>query len=189
VGWCGSPLAAIREFGASILGGLGLEDSLPFARESDAPLLRLIDDPDPTVVAAALSALDTLQCDDTEAICRPAAHQDRAVRIAVARCLGNHCGEAAVRTLLELIVDPDPEVRGLATSALGSLLDEDSEEIRRALVARLDDAHTGTREEAIFALALRGDARVDEALAAALSDPESGEIVRMAALHGRGRRN
>jgi HEAT repeat protein len=189
VAWCASPVAPIRELGASVLGELGLDEYLPFARESHAPLLALIDDPDSTVIATALWALDSLEGGDTEAICRRAAHPDREVRIAVARCLGDHCGETAVRTLLALIIDPEPEVRCLATSALGSLRDEDTEEIRRALVARLSDEHGVTREEAIYALAIRGDARVDFALASALSDPNAGELIRMAALHGRGRQN
>jgi len=98
--------------------------------------------------------------------------------------------ERAVRAVVGAAraTDPDVEVRRQATSGLGGFDREDSEELRLALVARLDDTDTETREEAIFALAQLGDDRVDAALRVALDEPETSELIEMAAMAAENRR-
>ena len=180
--WCRSPSAPLRGLGVAVLGELGLDDGLPFTRESEPVLLSLLQDAEATVVAAAALALGTLGADDTATLCRTADHTVVAVRAAVARSLCDLAGPGVIPTLIALSRDPDVEVRRQATSGLGGFDREDSEELRLALVARLDDTDTETREEAIFALAQLGDDRVDAALRVALDEPETSELIEMAAM-------
>jgi hypothetical protein len=154
---------------------------LPFARESEPVLLPLLQDADATVVARAL-ALGTLGADDTATLCRAASHAAAIVRAAVARSLCDLAGPGVIPTLITLTRDPDADVRQQATSGLGGFDREDTEELRLALVERLQDTDTETREEAIFALAQLGDDRVDAALRVALEEPETSELIEMAAM-------
>jgi len=180
--WCRSPGAPLRGLGVAVLGELGLDGSFPFARESEPVLLPLLQDADATVVAAAALALGTLGADDTATLCRAASHPAASVRAAVARSLCDLAGPGVIPTLITLTRDADAEVRQQATSGLGGFDREDTEELRLALVERLDDTDTETREEAIFALAQLGDDRVDAALRVALEEPETSELIEMAAM-------
>ena len=85
-------------------------------------------------------------------------------------------------TLIALTRDTEAAVRQLATSGLGGFDREDTEDVRLALVERLEDTDAETREEAIFALAQLGDDRVAAALRAALEEPETSELIEMAAM-------
>ena len=67
------------------------------------------------------------------------------------------------------MVDEDNDVRDWATFGIGQLLDDDSFEIRSALVQRLDDFDIDTRWEAIVGLARRHDRRAVEPLRQALA--------------------
>ncbi len=180
--WCASPEPVLRTVGADVLGELGWEVDHPFAKESEPVLLRLLQDHDRNVVAAAALALGTLGADDTAALCRISGHPANEVRIALARSLCDLCGPLVIPTLVALSSDDDVEVRRLATSGLGGFDREDTETLRLALVARLDDDDAETREEAIFALAQLGDDRVDGALRTAREEPETSELVEMAAM-------
>ena len=93
-----------------------------------------------------------------------------------------------IPTLISLTRDAEADVRQLATSGLGGFDREDTEELRLALVERLDDPDAETREEAIFALAQLGDDRVDAALRAALEEPDTSELIEMAAMAVENRR-
>jgi HEAT repeat protein len=180
--WCRSPSPPLRGLGVAVLGELGLEASLPFARESERVLLPLLQDPDASVVAATALALGTLGADDTATLCAAASHPTCAVRAAVARSLCDLAGPGVIATLIALTRDPSAEVRQLATSGLGGFDREDTEDVRLALVDRLADVDADTREEAIFALAQLGDERVDAALRAAREEPETSELIEMAAM-------
>ncbi len=180
--WCRSPQAPLRELGANVLGELGYEAEFPFARESEPFLLRLLDDPDPPVVAAAARALGPLAADDTATLCRVASHPAQEVRVALARSLCDLTGPGVIPTLIALTRDTDVDVRRLATSGLSGFDREDTEDLRLALVERLDDADTETREEAIFVLAQLGDDRVDAALQAAREEPDTSDLIEMAAM-------
>jgi HEAT repeat protein len=181
--WCRAPDAALRTLGVDVLAELGLEADCPFAKESEPVLLTLLDDPDATVVAGAARALGILGADDTASLCRIAAHPNAEVRVALARSLCELCGPGVMPTLLALSRDAEVEVRRLAASGLTGLDREDTEEIRLALVERLRDDDAETREEAIFGLAMLDDDRVDEALRAAKEEPDTSELIEMAAMH------
>jgi HEAT repeat protein len=180
--WCASAEPALRTVGADVLAHLGWEIDHPFARESEPILLPLLRDRDAGVVAAAAIALGALGAEDTAALCRIAGHPSSDVRIALARSLCELCGPAVVPTLIALTADPDVEVRRLATSGLHGFDREDTEAVRLALVARLRDEDVHTRDEAIFALVQLGDSRAEDALRAAREEPETSELVEMAAM-------
>ena len=90
------------------------------------------------------------------------AHEDPDVREAVAFALGGREGEDVMAALIELSGDASSGVRDWATFALGTLAREDSDELRDALAARLDDPDSETRLEAVHGLAVRGDHRADD---------------------------
>jgi hypothetical protein len=106
-----------------------------------------------------------------------ARHPDPDVRLAAARSLPATMLVSVelqgVRALIELTGDTDDDVRNWATFGLGRQIDADNPEIRTALWARVDDAHTETREEAIAGLARRREPR---ALPLVLGLLESGEV-------------
>jgi HEAT repeat protein len=90
---------------------------------------------------------------------------------------------------MRLTRDPEAIVRRNATSGLGSRgHDGDTEPLRRALVERLADPDADTREEAIFVLAQLGDERVGPALREARTEPDTSELIEMAAMAFEGRR-
>ena len=186
--WCRSPSPPLRHLGVAVLGELGLDASFPFARESESVLLPLLADSEATVAAEAALALGTLGADDTATLCRAAIHPVADVRAAVARSLCDLAGPGVIPTLIALTRDPEAGVRRLAASGLGGFDREDTEDVRRALVERLDDTDAETREEAIFALAQLGDDRVDAALRVALEEPETSELIDMAAMAMESRR-
>jgi hypothetical protein len=187
--WCASSSIGQRRLGAEVLGELGFEHDFPFAREAEPVLLRLLVDAEPTVVAEALLALGTLGADNTIAICRLVAHPLVEVRAALARCLCDLSGPRVIPTLITLTRDRDAGVRRTATSGLCGLDREDTPALREALVERLGDADTETREEAIFALAQLNDDRADDALRAACEEPETSELIEMARLRVECRRD
>ena len=89
-------------------------------------------------------------------------HGDARVREAAAIALAGRAGAPAVDALIRLSRDEHSDVRDWATFALGMLASEDTEDLREALVARLDDPDAETRLEAVHGLALRGDPRAVE---------------------------
>jgi hypothetical protein len=179
--WCRAPEAGLRLLGASVLGDLGIEQMWPFAAECDPVLMPLLSDDDPDVVAAAIASIEKLDIGDNLEIARRAAHPARQVRLAVAGCLAAFSDPETSEALIALSRDPDVEVLRAADNGLGRQVHPDSEAIRMALVERLCDADRVTVEEALWGLAVRGDARGDAVLRAALEAPDATETVHMAA--------
>lgn len=162
--------------GADVLGQLGTPE-FPFKKESLPVLLNLAEsaisssdkEGDESALQSVVFALGRME--DAAArrkILEFAHHRSADVRFAVAYGLLGIDEDAEIKALIELSGDADEDVRNWATFALGSLIDRDTEEIREALVRRLneDDGETGAeiRGEALVGLAVRKDERVVEPL-------------------------
>ncbi|HZG94253.1 MAG TPA: HEAT repeat domain-containing protein [Mycobacteriales bacterium] len=106
-------------------------------------------------------------------------HEDADVRFKVASGLPHNFGEdgpddEVVAALIRLSGDEDEDVRDWATFGLGSGIDSvDTDELRAALWARVDDEHAESRNEALAGLAYRHDPRVAPLL---LRELESGDV-------------
>lgn len=78
-------------------------------------------------------------------------------------------------SLLSLMCDPDPGVRDWATFALAAR-DDDSEEIRKALLERASDPDFDARSEAVWGLARRRDRRALPLLLTAFEQDDLGTL-------------
>ena len=186
--WIESPLLGPRRLGTYVLADLGYERDYPFGDLSEPLLLARLHDRDALVVATAVSALGQHQRGPTQAICDLARHEAKEVRMAVARTLADREDGVVTSTLIALCADPEVDVRRLSANALASETREDTAEVRLALVRCLADDDRETRDEAILGLAMLDDPRADEAMRAALAQPDASEILHRAAFHSAERR-
>ena len=140
--------------------------------------------PDDAQVLAAIGyALGHLEDDRAVPhLIRLADHVSEEVRLAAASSLPSAMGwqldrpyPEAVDALLRLSGDADEEVRDWATFGLGTT-GADSDEVRAALAARLDDPDEDTRAEAFMALAKLRDDRVVVPLLAELDRDTVGTL-------------
>jgi HEAT repeat protein len=107
------------------------------------------------------------------------------VAFAIRGAAGDPPSPHAIEALIALSADLDGETRDWATFGLGSQLeDEDTEAIRDALAARLDDPDGDTSGEALLGLAGRRDPRALPVLLARLDDDPGNLIVEAAAALG-----
>jgi HEAT repeat protein len=173
-----------------VLAQIGYSASRPFLAETLPVLIDASDDGDADVVAAAVSALGLLWDPRAlPAILRHAGHPAANVRHSVATAIPGAAGDPpspdAVEALIALSADPDGETRDWATFGLGSQFEgEDTDAIRAALAARLDDPEEDTSGEALLGLALRRDPRALPVLLARLEDDPGNLIVEAAAALG-----
>jgi len=86
-------------------------------------------------------------------------HPDADVRYAVTSSLGGCEDDNSINALITLSRDTDYDVRNWATFGLGSLVERDSEEIRKALADRLNESGNEVRGEALVGLVKRRDVR------------------------------
>jgi HEAT repeats len=181
---CDSLAVGERCLGADVLGQLGAADGAtpaesPFAAASGRVLLRLLEEDDePAVLSSAATGLGHLR--DERSIDRLAAlvaHASPEVRRSVVHGLMGYDDDRAVHALVRLSSDEVATVRDWATFALGVQIDRDTDELREALAARLDDEDANTRDEAIRGLALRGDTRAVGPALAAEPSPEIEEAL------------
>jgi HEAT repeat protein len=159
---CGRREPHARQIGLDVLGQLGFERGRPFLTESLPIALRLVDDTEQVVRKSALAALGNLgDAQGLPVLLEHMADPDAGVRLVVAQAMPSVLADVpqseGVRALIHLSDDPDPQVRDWATFGLGSLLEVDSEEIRDALIRRLDDPGGDTAGEALVGLARRRD--------------------------------
>jgi HEAT repeat protein len=116
-----------------------------------------------------------------------AAHPDAQVRGQVAGDLPMVMGDppeaAGVAALIALTADAEPGVRDWATFGLGTQTDADSDAVREALWARTADGYAEARDEAVVALARRGDPRVLPIVVDLLAKPSVGTLILEAASH------
>jgi HEAT repeat protein len=151
-----------RTVGADILGQLGWPAGYPFCDETLPILFHLIEtDQNTSVLNSACIALGHLHDERAiEPLLTLKDHPNDIVRYGVIVGLFGFEDDHAINALIELSRDIDIVNRDWATSALGTLIDSDTEAIRDALYARLDDIDEQTRGEAMSALAKRKDQRV-----------------------------
>lgn len=166
---CESYNAIEREVGVDVLRELGYPER-PFLDESVGILIALLEHEGNVDVLSAIGmALHFLK--DRRVILPLITlknHPDKDVRFGVVYGLLTHDNEAAIDTLIELMSDEDSHVRDWATFGIGTQISTDTEKIRDALVARLNDPHPDIRAEAISGLAARKDPRVIDAIVEAL---------------------
>jgi HEAT repeat protein len=179
IGLCSSPEAIPRAVGADILAQLGVRRGVavfPFADESAGPLVALLADTEPAVIASALHALGHLGRGEPSQLAPLSKHASEDVRHALAYALGGRTDAISTATLVALSGDVDADTRNWATFALGALSDEDTPAIRDALAARLTDPDDEVRAEAIAGLAQRRDERAVLPLLQELGLPEVGSL-------------
>jgi HEAT repeat protein len=138
-----------RWFGARILG----EFDRPQVVTALVELVRADEDPELTTIAiGALTKIGTLAI---AALTDLLATSDR--RIAVT-ALARIRHSQTIEPLLQVIDDPDPQIRTLIVEALGSFHDP---RIPPLLLAKLTDVAASVRKAAVVALSLRGDLAVE----------------------------
>jgi HEAT repeat protein len=149
---CASPEAPRRLLGVDVLGQLGV-DARPFREEALPLLLAALDDPDPTVAAAAGIALGHHQDPRAIGALRAhLAHPSAEVRAGIVHGFVGLEAPEAVAALVTLSQDVDPGVRDWAVFGLGCLADP-SRDARDALLARVDDPDPDVKAEARAAVA------------------------------------
>jgi HEAT repeat protein len=166
VTWTESAEPLVRARGLDVIAQLGNTAEHPsnrFPQESyDAVVKSVQRETEEQPLNSAISALGHLN--DPRAVPLIAAfhsHPSERIRFAVACALGSFPNDPlSVQTLLTLMSDADADVRDWATFGLGVLGDQDSAEIREALLHRLDDEDVDAREEALVGLAKRLDTRI-----------------------------
>lgn len=173
---CRSRCPVERATGADVLGQIGVPYRTYPEEAADAVINLLRTEADPAVIRAAVSALGhTPDARATGLVTALAVHPDPRIRWRVANTLGGHDGPLAVRTLVGLTSDSDPEVRDWAYFALGRLHDEDDPEIRDALLRGTTDSDPDARGEALVGLARRRDPRVYDPIVRELTASAVGE--------------
>lgn len=174
--WCKSSEAKKRARGADVLAQLGVKIKIPhsFPEESYEVVVQLLErETENQPLRASIFALGHIgNPDAVPLITKYTAHDDCEIRFAVSYSLGqfNEHPETK-RNLLILMQDNDDDVRDWATFGLGVLGDADSDEIRQALMLRLDDTFEDARMEAMVGLAKRKDMRVLPILIGILRNP------------------
>lgn len=178
----GSKEASARAVACDLLGALCNPDERVLGPEVTLALVRLAEhEDDPDVVWSIARALGSAEDHmGLSTLVSLVGHPDSDVRYQVALALPfcQEGGDAAVLAgaLMTLMEDSDEQIRDWATFGLGSLTEIDGDEVREALLGRLDDAFPDAREEAILGLARRRDRRVFPVVERELRDDEVGRM-------------
>ncbi|MDZ4836812.1 MAG: hypothetical protein SGJ27_23775 [Candidatus Melainabacteria bacterium] len=154
-----SKLAAERIIGIKTLAREHSEEFLP----KSAPILLkcLENESDDHVLEVLAFATMHLNIEGRWKFLKPHAdNPSEAVRLAIASSLGGEEDRDSISTLIKLTRDPCDDIRNWATFSLGILCKQNTERVRAALFARVNDEHDELRHEAILGLAVRKDHRV-----------------------------
>lgn len=172
-----------RALGADLLGQLGWGDQT-FLEESVHALIPMLKDTDARVVFSAAFALGHRS--DPQAIphlLEIAKHENSDVRHGVVFGLLGHEDLDAIQALIYFTKDTDAEVRNWALFGLGMQIETDTSEIRTALFEGLQESDVEARGEAMVGLAVRGDARVVDAI---LNEWDSEEMISQLSIEAAG---
>jgi HEAT repeat protein len=176
-----SSLAHERRVAADILAQLGWQERT-YLSESVEILLRLLSDPDETVLQASAIACGHRKSPLCVArLVELVSHTSDGVRYGVSYGLAGQDEPAAVAALTLLSKDKDRDVRDWATFALGSQTDLDTPDLREALRARLRDIDAEIRGEALVGLGRRHDEHLKNAVLDELNGEFHGDWVLEAA--------
>jgi HEAT repeat protein len=134
-----------RWFGARILG----EFKQPQVAIALIELIR--QDEDPELTAIAINALTKIGTPAIATLTSLLATPERGMAVAILTQIRH---SQTIDPLLQVIDDPDPQIRTLAISALGSFHDR---RIPPILLAKLTDVAASVRQAAVVALSLRSD--------------------------------
>jgi len=162
--YCKSSDPLDRATGADVLAQLGWQDHT-FLDETVDVLIPMLKDSNDLVANFAAVALG--HRDHPKAIphlVEISEHNNPVVREGVVFGLLGHEDPQAVCTLIRLSRDSSEDARNWALFGLGSQIETDTPEIRDALFDGLNDPYDEARGEALLGLALRGDARVVDAI-------------------------
>ena len=153
-----------RATGADVLSQLGWQDQT-FLEETVDVLIPMLKDPDDHVASCAATALGLRDHPRaTPYLIEISEHRSPLVRRGVVFGLLGVDDPQAICTLIHLSRDSDADARNWALFGLGSQIGTDTPEIRSALFDGLDDPFDEARGEALVGLAVRGDARVVDAI-------------------------
>lgn len=180
---CGSPSLDDRIIGVWVLGQNNCEEKT-MAKEATTRLLEVLSQETESLVLASL-ALALGHLGDRRSVgplTSLATHEDDDVREAVAYALAELADPSTVPVLIELSRDVYEGARSYATLGLGTALDLDTPEIRRALFDRIDDLDDETRGEALVGLSRRKDPRVLAPLREELESEDVGPLAIEAAM-------
>lgn len=151
-----------RVLGADILGQLCWQVPDKYYEYAVTTLISLLDDNHADVVGSAGFSLShrTSSTKDYRAVAKLVAlaeHENSFVREGVVAGLCGLEDKRAISTLIKLMNDNNDNVRGWATFNIGSQIQVDTPEIRKALKANLSDDNLDVRGEALVGLAERHD--------------------------------
>ena len=180
--WCTDPDPYRRSIGVSVLAQLG-DDGNRYPEEATSMIRSMIGtENDHEVITSLISAVHFRGLSEgVPWLTSLALHPSENIRWRVAwalpipNTLHPDTDQSTLDTLLRLCADPEPRVRDWATFSL-SLTDEDSPQIREALLARLNDPDFDTRSEAAVGLAKRKEERGIEPLVGYLKSDRVGEL-------------
>lgn len=185
--WCTDSDPYRRSLGVSVLAQLGnspfTEGRILYPVEATAMIRSMIQtERDHEVITSLISAVYFREMPEgVPWLIDLAQHPSEDIRWRVAWALpipnvrDPETDQAVVDVLLKLLVDPEPLVRDWSTFSL-SMTDEDSPQVREALLARLNDSDFHTRGEAAVGLAKRNELRGIEPLANHLRSDHVGEL-------------
>lgn len=180
--WCQETDPFRRSIGVSILAQIGIEGN-SYPDEANAMIRSMIEmEKDHEVMTSLISAVHFRQLKEgAEWLISLAQHPSEDIRWRVAWGLpipNLHDPETdrrGIETLMQLLADSEPQVRDWATFSL-SMTDEDTPQLREALLERMQDRDFGTRSEAAIGLAKRKEPRGIILLLECLKSDRVGEL-------------
>lgn len=170
-----------RIIGFDVLAQLGVS-SRPFCKESVKLFFEILEyEKDYKVISSILFAIghnnENLNQKQINQLILYKTNKDSFIRYALVSSLLGLENYQAIQTLIELSSDKVPSIRDWATFGIGSMIETDHEEIRKALWKRTNDKNQNIKLEAIVGLAHRKDENVKNIIERELINGEYGTLL------------
>jgi HEAT repeat protein len=170
-----------RIIGFDVLAQLGVS-SRPFCRESVKLFFEILEyETDYKVISSILFAIgqnnEDLNQKQIDQLILFKTYKDSSIRYALVSSLLGLENNQAIQTLIELSHDKVSSVRDWATFGIGSMIETNQEEIRKALWNRINDKNQNVKLEAIVGLAHRKDENVRNIIERELINGEYGTLL------------